>query len=99
MNPQLSDILLNNLFSNVSRHTPDGGFIRMDLSEKQLVMSNSASAGSLDPGKLFLRFSKGGQITDQYGLGLSIIRQIAEVSGIEVSYRFGVDQHIFTLSF
>ena len=62
-------------------------------------MSNTAAGSSLDAGKLFQRFSKGGQATDQYGLGLSIIRQIAEVSGIQVEYRFANGMHIFTISF
>ena len=99
INPQLSDILLNNLFSNISRHTPDGGSIQMQLLDRQFIMSNSATAGPLNPEKLFQRFSKGGQVTDQYGLGLSIVRQIGEVSGIAVSYHFANDQHIFTISF
>lgn len=99
MNPQLADILLNNLFSNVTRHTPEGGKVLIQLQDKSLKLSNSAANGSLDPGKLFQRFSKGGQATDQYGLGLSIIRQIAEVSGITVDYRFANTLHIFTISF
>jgi signal transduction histidine kinase len=99
MNSQLADILLNNLFSNATRHTPGGGTISMQLQEKSFTMSNTAVGGSLDSGKLFQRFSKGGQATDQYGLGLSIIRQIADVSGILVDYRFANGQHIFTISF
>src|SRR5450631_3365254 len=98
MNPQLADILLNNLFSNATRHTPRGGVISMQLQEKSFSMSNTAAGSSLDTGKLFQRFSKGGQATDQYGLGLSIIRQIAEVSGHQVDYRFANGLHIFTIS-
>ncbi|HEY4966254.1 MAG TPA: HAMP domain-containing sensor histidine kinase [Puia sp.] len=99
MNPQLADILLNNLFSNATRHTPGGGTVKILLQEKTFTMSNTAAGTSLDMGKLFQRFSKGGQPTDQYGLGLSIIRQIAEVSGIKVDYRFANGLHIFTISF
>jgi signal transduction histidine kinase len=99
MNPQLVDILLNNLFSNTSRHTPETGSIRIQLAGRQFIMSNTSSVGPLDPDKLFLRFSKGGQVTDQYGLGLSIVRQIAEVSGFRVTYHFARDLHIFTISF
>jgi signal transduction histidine kinase len=99
MNPQLADILLNNLFSNATRHTAEGGIIQIHLRHDQFVMSNTASTGSLDTGKLFQRFSKGGQATDQHGLGLSIIRQIAEVSGIGVAYHYADGLHIFTISF
>ncbi len=99
MNPQLADILLNNMFSNVTRHSPENGSVRILFQANQFIMSNSAASGPLDPGKLFQRFSKGGQATDQYGLGLSIIRQIAEVSQIRVNYHFADGQHIFTISF
>lgn len=99
MNPQLAEILLNNLFSNVTRHTPERGAVEIQLREKSLSISNTAAGNALDPEKLFKRFSKGGQITDQYGLGLSIIRQIAEVTGIQVDYRFDSGLHIFTISF
>jgi signal transduction histidine kinase len=99
MNPQLADILLNNLFSNATRHSPENGSVGLRFQAKQFIMSNSAASGPLDPKKLFQRFSKGGQATDQYGLGLSIIRQIAEVSQIRVDYHFAEGQHIFTISF
>jgi signal transduction histidine kinase len=99
MNSQLADILLNNLFSNITRHTPEGGNVTIQLQDKSLILSNTAAGSSLDSGKLFQRFSKGGQSTDQYGLGLSIIRQIAEVTGITVEYQFNNGLHIFTISF
>jgi signal transduction histidine kinase len=99
MNTHLADILLNNLFSNATRHTAESGTIHLELQDNRLVISNTAGAGPLDPGKLFKRFSKGGQSTDQYGLGLSIVRQIAEVSGNPVTYHFERLRHIFTISF
>jgi len=99
MNTQLADILLNNLFSNAARHTADGGSIHMNLRQNEFIISNDASGGALDSGKLFKRFSKGGQITDQYGLGLSIVQQIVEVSGKRISYHFDKGQHNFTIGF
>ncbi|HEY4935639.1 MAG TPA: HAMP domain-containing sensor histidine kinase, partial [Puia sp.] len=99
MNTQLADILLNNLFSNAARHTADGGYIHMKLQNNEFVIVNAASGAALNPDKLFKRFSKGGQSTDQHGLGLSIVQQIAEVSGKRISYHFENGQHIFTISF
>lgn len=99
MNLQLADILLNNLFSNAVRHTPVGGSIHMNLRQNEFIISNDASGGALDSGKLFQRFSKGGQSSDQYGLGLSIVQQIIEVSGKRIAYHFEKGQHIFTISF
>jgi signal transduction histidine kinase len=99
MNIQLADILLNNLFSNAARHTADGGSVHMKLLQNEFIISNDASGRALDQGKLFQRFSKGGQTTDQYGLGLSIVKQIVEVSGKQISYHFEKGQHIFSISF
>jgi signal transduction histidine kinase len=99
MNIQLADILLNNLFSNAARHTPSGGSVHMQLKQNQFIISNTSADGPLDPEKIFKRFSKGGQATDQHGLGLSIVEQIGEVSGKRISYHFENHQHIFTISF
>jgi signal transduction histidine kinase len=99
MNKELADILLNNLLNNAMRHTGAGTAIHLQLDINKFEISNTASNGPLDPEKLFKRFSKGGQSTDQHGLGLSIVQQIVEVSGKQISYHFGTGQHVFTLSF
>ncbi len=99
MNEQLAEILLNNLFSNAARHTAEGGVVNIHLANNIFEISNSASNGPLDQEKLFKRFSKGGQATDQHGLGLSIIKQISEVSGKQASYHFNAGKHIFSIRF
>ena len=99
MNEQLAEIMLNNLFSNAARHSAEGGTIQFQLSENIFEISNTASDGPLDTDKLFKRFSRAGQSTDHHGLGLSIVKQIAEVSGSEVSYRYREGRHLFFINF
>jgi signal transduction histidine kinase len=99
MNMQLADILLNNLFSNAIRHSIEGQQIEVRLQNRQFDLSNTASNGALDQEKLFKRFSKGGQSTDQHGLGLSIVEQICTVSGLKNSYEYSNGKHIFTVAF
>ena len=99
MNTQLADILLNNLFSNALRHSADGGSIHISLRNNEFLIANDASGAALETGKLFKRFSKGGQTTDHHGLGLSIVQQIGEVSGKKVSYHFEDGQHVFRIRF
>ena len=99
MNEQLAEIMLGNFFNNAARHSREGGNIHISLSAGVFEISNSASDGPLDPDKLFKRFSKGGQATDQHGLGLSIIKQIADVSNSQVSYRYTQGNHIFSVYF
>ncbi len=97
MNEQLADILLNNLFSNAARHSAEGGSVFIKLDEKLFEISNTANNGALDQDKLFKRFSKAGQDTDQHGLGLSIIKQISEVSNKTVSYHYTDGRHFFSV--
>jgi len=99
MNSTLAELMLNNLFSNAVRHTSKGGTIRITLSATELIISNSAVSGALDNNKLFDRFYKGGQASDNQGLGLSIVQQICVVSGCVVHYKFVNYEHQFTVSF
>jgi signal transduction histidine kinase len=99
MNEQLAEMMISNLFSNAARHTPDAGQIQIKLTAKIFEISNTAANGPLDEEKLFKRFSKVGQLTDHHGLGLSIVKQIADVSGMKVSYRFDGGKHIFSVGF
>ena len=97
MNEQLAEIMLSNLFSNAARHTAEGGSVHIQLSENIFEISNLAANGQLDPEKLFKRFSKLGQTTDQHGLGLSIVKQISEVSAKPITYRYSDGLHIFSI--
>jgi signal transduction histidine kinase len=90
---------LNNLFSNALRHSPEQGLIYILLHNNSFSISNTAYNGPLDAMKIFQRFAKGGQSSDHHGLGLSIVKQISEISGNPVSYHFNEGNHIFTISF
>ncbi len=97
MNEQLADILLNNLFSNAACHSAEGGSVFLRLDENLFEISNTANNGALDPDKLFKRFSKAGQDTDHHGLGLSIVKQITEVSNKTVFYHYEDGRHFFSV--
>lgn len=97
-NPELIDILLNNLLSNAGRHNAEGGEIGIWLIAGQLEVSNTAKSEKLDTTKLFSRFYKEEQYSTHNGLGLSIVKQIADHSGLIISYRFQTRQHHFTFS-
>jgi signal transduction histidine kinase len=97
MNEQLAEMMIGNLFSNAARHTPDAGHIHIKMSTKIFQISNTAAGGPLNQEKLFKRFSRVGQTTDHHGLGLSIVKQIADVSGMTISYMFSDGNHIFSV--
>ncbi|MFL5739354.1 MAG: sensor histidine kinase [Flavisolibacter sp.] len=95
MNSELSDILLNNLLSNATRHNYSGGWIRIELSSQQLSVCNSSHHSALDKDRLFQRFYKAEQGNEHNGLGLSITRQICDVSGFSIDYSFEEGAHCF----
>jgi two-component system sensor histidine kinase QseC len=84
-NPALLRILLRNLIDNAARHTPPGTSVRIDVTEKPGQISLSVSdngsgipASELD--KLGERFYRPlGTSASGSGLGLSIVKRIAEI--------------------
>ena len=98
MNNELADILLNNLLSNATRHNVPGGNIKIEIRNKSLRISNSGAQKELDPRRLYSRFYKQDGGHGQYGLGLSIIKQLRDVSGFEIDYSFTPGQHLFIIS-
>lgn len=97
MNPALADILLNNLLSNAAKHNVADGIIEIDLKQGSLIISNTGTTQSLDASQLFTRFYKQSAGSDNHGLGLSIVKQICEVSHCNISYSFNEGKHVFVL--
>ena len=93
--PELIDILLNNLLSNASNHNIPQGTIDIALDGRRLSISNTGLSVPLDSRRMFTRFYKGEQHTGHNGLGLSIIRQICEVTTLRPTYQFSGNQHSF----
>lgn len=98
INPELLDILLNNLLSNASNHNIPYGHIFISLEPMKLVVSNTGQAGALDQKRLFSRFYKQSMNSNHNGLGLSIVKQISRVSLININYLFANGLHSFVLN-
>lgn len=96
-NPELVEILLNNLFSNATRHNTAGGSISVKLAPGCLTITNTGAPVSLDQDRLFKRFYKETPNTERVGLGLSIVYQICEASRIRIHYTFEEERHTFAL--
>ena len=96
-NPHLIDILLNNLFSNASKHNCQNGKVMIHLASTTLEIKNTGRPAPLDETRMFQRFYKASLEDENNGLGLSIVKQICDLSGITSSYSFGGNIHAFTL--
>ncbi len=97
MNNELAEILLNNLLSNATRHNYENGHITITLTNNTLIISNSGPLQSMEEDHLFTRFYKPAQTNESNGLGLSIIKQICEVSNFKIAYQFHRNEHSFTI--
>ncbi|TDE29282.1 HAMP domain-containing histidine kinase [Flavobacterium ranwuense] len=95
----LSEILISNLFLNAINHNCANGSINVALNKNSLLFSNTGLSKSLETAKLFERFSKVNPSSKGNGLGLSIIKKIAENNNWEISYNYQDKLHIFEIRF
>ena len=98
-NAFLSEILISNLFLNAINHNTENGTIEIILNTNKLTVSNTGSLQSLKTDKLFERFSKVNPSSKGNGLGLSIIKKIADNNNWEVFYNYKNKLHIFEIQF
>lgn len=95
----LAEILVNNLLNNAIFHTPEAGSIEIEMTPEFLSIKNTSENGSLDGDKIFKRFYRADRAQEGTGLGLAIIKEICNVAGFAVTYRFNNNQHVFTIHF
>lgn len=85
--PALLRVLLRNLLDNAVRHTPAGTVVRVDITSRQgetclRVCDNGAGLPAEEREKVAQRFYRPlGTAASGCGLGLSIVRRIAEIHG------------------
>ena len=98
-NPVLAEILISNLFLNAIRHNVLDGKVLIVLSNDLLIFSNTGFPQTLVADKLFNRFSKSNPSEQGNGLGLAIIKKIADLNNWKITYSFSNNLHSFTLGF
>jgi signal transduction histidine kinase len=98
-NPALTEVLINNLFLNAIRHNEKNGKIIIKIESNQLIFLNTGEQTPLAIEKLFNRFSKVNPSSQGNGLGLAIIKKIAELNQWEIDYVFYEQLHSFSIKF
>lgn len=99
MNASLAHTLIQNLLKNAIRHNIEDGFIKIDIKDQELQISNSGQLVSHEPEKMFGRFQKNSQHPQSLGIGLSIVKRICDISEITIRYEQKDNEHIFLLKF
>ena len=97
-NKILVEILLTNLITNAIRHTIAGGKVHIQLLQHKLVISNNGEK-PLNKEQLFKRFATTSSQSPGTGLGLALVKQIADRYHWEITYSFNTNQHTFSLHF
>ena len=98
-NPLLVEILLSNLLSNAVKHNLDSGWIKVELNQNTLSISNSGKEYNGDVNHLFNRFSKSDANSESLGLGLAISHSICKALNWDINYHIKAESHQFTVHF
>ena len=97
--PVLFRILVNNLITNAIRHNRRAGNIQVRLLATELLVTNTGAPLAATPEQLFERFKKNQQSSESLGLGLSIVKKIADISGYSVQYQYAEGWHTVRIMF
>lgn len=105
INRQLVGVLLSNLLKNAARHGGArhggvGGYAGIELTSNSLTIRNTGEPLPFADSQLFNRFVKNPARPDSTGLGLALVKQIADRYSLHLQYTYNDTQscHQFRLT-
>ena len=101
MNPHLAEVLFSNLIKNVLAHALPNTYAEVVLTPTEFRTVNVGPPLPFPPEQVFNRFVKNPARSESTGLGLALVRQIAERGGMRVQYDYNAQArlHSFTVHF
>jgi signal transduction histidine kinase len=90
----LADILINNLIKNAVKHNVQKGIINVVIKPEYILIENSGNGFIGNPEKLIKRYETGHN--GNFGLGLSIVKQICVLFGFDITYKIS-DKNIHSI--
>ena len=94
---QMASVLIGNLVKNAFLYTPSGGTIEISMSQYGFSISNTGNT-PLDKDKVFRRFYQpSGRKEGATGLGLALAYSVCINNGMDITYDFIDEKHIFTI--
>ena len=98
MDEYLAQSMVQNLIKNAFLHNIESGVVKVVVSSDKWSVTNTGMNEPLDENRLFERFSKTTtKKSDSNGLGLSIVRSIAQLYSMEVRYKYTEEGHCFEM--
>lgn len=99
INHSLAETFFTNLFSNAIKHNINNGYIEIKIQGNTLSITNPGQSLKVDPDALFERFKKSGTHPESVGLGLSIVKHIANLYKFQITYRYENNLHSIVVVF
>lgn len=94
---QMASVLIGNLVKNAFLYTPTGGTIEISMSQYGFSISNTGNT-PLDKDKVFRRFYQpSGRREGATGLGLALAYSVCMNNGMDITYDFINNRHIFSI--
>jgi signal transduction histidine kinase len=92
VNRQLVGVLLTNLLKNAARHGKPDGQAGILLTSDELTVYNTGEPLPFADSQLFNRFVKHPAQPDSTGLGLALVKQIADRYQLPLAYRYDANE-------
>lgn len=96
MNEALASVLVTNLLRNAYRHSAHGARVDVAIRGRMLTVVNDGDA-PLDGEHIFERFYQGSKREGSTGLGLALVKAVADYYGLRVRYDFVDGRHMFSV--
>lgn len=93
LNALLAEVLVANLLRNAVQHNIPAGTVNVVIGADGFVIANTGPDLPVAPAALFERFAKGDPASPSTGLGLSMVKEIADQNGIQLSYGYAAGLH------
>jgi signal transduction histidine kinase len=99
INATLAEVLVSNLLSNAIKHNVKNGIINIDINDSEIKITNTGETMTGNPEDLFERFKKAKVDSESLGLGLSLVRKIAEIYHMKTTYTYDNGLHTLKIEF
>ncbi|MBK9760488.1 MAG: HAMP domain-containing histidine kinase [Flavobacteriales bacterium] len=93
LHPLLAEVLVANLLRNAVQHNIPAGTATVVIGADGFMITNTGPGLSVAPAALFERFAKGDPASPSTGLGLSMVKEIADQNGLQLAYGYAAGIH------